>query len=142
MIERIESSVLLSGTGRAGLDRGKTMEQIEWDDFLKVELRVGTIIAAEDFPEARRPAFKLQVDFGNEIGVKKSSAQITKLYKKEDLIGKQVMAVVNFPAKQIGPIMSECLVTGFYDKDGAVVLAVPDPTVVGAGNIGNGERLI
>tara|TARA_B110000091_G_C13594118_1_gene381853 strand:- start:4 stop:432 length:429 start_codon:yes stop_codon:yes gene_type:complete len=142
MIERIESSVLLSGTGRAGLDRGKTMEQIEWDDFLKVQLRVGTIIAAEDFPEARRPAFKLQVDFGNEIGVKKSSAQITKLYKKEDLIGKQVMAVVNFPAKQIGPIMSECLVTGFYDKDGAVVLAVPDPTVVGAGNIGNGERLI
>jgi|TARA_B110000037_G_C16855227_1_gene397631 tRNA-binding protein len=142
MIERIESSVLLSGTGRAGLDRGKTMEQIEWDDFLKVQLRVGTIIAAEDFPEARRPAFKLQVDFGNEIGVKKSSAQITKLYKKEDLIGKQVMAVVNFPAKQIGPIMSECLVTGFYDKDGAVVLAVPDPTVVGAGDIGNGERLI
>jgi|TARA_B110000305_G_scaffold72680_1_gene81529 tRNA-binding protein len=142
MIERIESSVLLSGTGRAGLDRGKTMEQIEWDDFLKVELRVGTIIAAEDFPEARRPAFKLQVDFGNEIGVKKSSAQITKLYKKEDLIGKQVMAVVNFPAKQIGPIMSECLVTGFYDKDGAVVLAVPDPTVVGAGDMGNGERLI
>tara|TARA_B110000902_G_scaffold236478_1_gene282658 strand:- start:165 stop:593 length:429 start_codon:yes stop_codon:yes gene_type:complete len=142
MIERIESSVLLSGTGRAGLDRGKTMEQIEWDDFLKVQLRVGTIIAAEDFPEARRPAFKLQVDFGNEIGVKKSSAQITKLYKKEDLIGKQVMAVVNFPAKQIGPIMSECLVTGFYDKDGAVVLAVPDPTVVGAGDMGNGERLI
>ena len=118
------------------------MEQIEWDDFLKVQLRVGTIIAAEDFPEARRPAFKLQVDFGNEIGVKKSSAQITKLYKKEDLIGKQVMAVVNFPAKQIGPIMSECLVTGFYDKDGAVVLAVPDPCVVVAGDIGNGERLV
>ena len=118
------------------------MKQIEWDDFLKVELRVGTIIAAEDFPEARRPAFKLQVDFGNEIGVKKSSAQITKLYKKEDLIGKQVMAVVNFPAKQIGPIMSECLVTGFYDKDGAVVLAVPDPCVVVAGDIGNGERLV
>ena len=118
------------------------MEQIEWDDFLKVELRVGTIIAAEDFPEARRPAFKLQVDFGEEIGIKKSSAQITKHYKKEDLLGKQVMAVVNFPAKQIGPIMSECLVTGFYDKDGAVVLAVPDPCVVNAGDVANGERLV
>jgi tRNA-binding protein len=118
------------------------MQQIEWEDFLKVELRVGTIVAAEDFPEARRPAFKLQVDFGEEIGIKKSSAQITKLYKKEDLLGKQVMAVVNFPAKQIGPIMSECLVTGFYDKDGAVVLAVPDPAVVSAGDVGNGERLV
>lgn len=118
------------------------MEQIEWNDFLKVELRVGTIIAAEDFPEARRPAFKLRVDFGEEVGIKKSSAQITRLYKKEDLIGKQVMAVVNFPAKQIGPIMSECLVTGFYDKDGAVVLAVPDPSVVGTGDIINGERLV
>jgi tRNA-binding protein len=134
--------VLLSGTGAATRGRGKTMEQIEWEDFLKVELRVGTIIAAEDFPEARRPAFKLQVDFGEEIGIKKSSAQITKLYKKEDLVGKQVMAVVNFPAKQIGPIMSECLVTGFYDKDGAVVLAVPDPSVVGVGDVANGERLI
>ncbi len=118
------------------------MEEIEWSDFLKVELRVGTIIAAEDFPEARRPAFKLQVDFGAEIGVKKSSAQITKLYKKEDLVGKQVMAVVNFPVKQIGPFMSECLVTGFYDKDGAVVLAVPDPCVVGVGDVANGERLV
>lgn len=118
------------------------MAEIEWEDFLKVELRVGTIIAAEDFPEARRPAFKLQVDFGEEIGIKKSSAQITKLYKKEDLVGKQVMAVVNFPAKQIGPIMSECLVTGFYDKDGAVVLAVPDPSVVGTGDVTNGERLV
>ena len=119
------------------------MERIEWEDFLKVELRVGTIIAAEDFPEARRPAFKLQVNFGEEIGVKKSSAQITTLYKKEeDLIGKQVMAVVNFPVKQIGPIMSECLVTGFYDKDGAVVLAVPDPSVTGNGDVANGKRLI
>ena len=122
------------------------MQQIEWDDFLKVELRVGTIVAAEDFPEARRPAFKLQVDFGVEIGVKKSSAQITELYKKEDLIGKQVMAVVNFPAKQIGPIMSECLVTGFYNSDGAVVLAVPDPSVIdndsGTGDVNNGERLV
>ena len=118
------------------------MQEIEWEDFLKVELRVGTIIAAEDFPEARRPAFKLRVDFGEDIGIKKSSAQITKLYRKEDLIGKQVMAVVNFPAKQIGPIMSECLVTGFYDMDGAVVLAVPDPSVVGSTDVGNGERLV
>ena len=122
------------------------MQQIEWDDFLRVELRVGTIVAAEDFPEARRPAFKLQVDFGAELGVKKSSAQITELYKKEDLIGKQVMAVVNFPPKQIGPIMSECLVTGFYNTDGAVVLAVPDPTVIDKGSdtsdVGNGERLV
>ncbi len=123
-------------------ERGKKMKQIQWEDFLKVELRVGTIIAAEDFPEARRPAFKLQVDFGEEIGIKKSSAQITQLYKKEDLVGKQVMAVVNFPAKQIGPIMSECLVTGFYDKDGAVVLAVPDPSVLGTGDVTNGERLV
>ena len=123
-------------------ERGKKMKQIQWEDFLKVELRVGTIIAAEDFPEARRPAFKLQVDFGEEIGIKKSSAQITQLYNKEDLVGKQVMAVVNFPAKQIGPIMSECLVTGFYDKDGAVVLAVPDPSVLGTGDVTNGERLV
>lgn len=120
------------------------MQEIEWDDFLKVELRVGTIIAADDFPEARRPAYKLQVDFGEEIGVKKSSAQITDLYRKEELVGKQVMAVVNFPAKQIGPIMSECLVTGFYNKDGAVVLAVPDPSVTkdAPGVVGDGERLV
>ncbi|MEX0964443.1 MAG: tRNA-binding protein [Pseudohongiellaceae bacterium] len=122
------------------------MQEIEWDDFLKVELRVGTIVAAEDFPEARRPAYKLQVDFGAEIGVKKSSAQITELYRKEDLIGKRVMAVVNFPAKQIGPIMSECLVTGFYNRAGAVVLAVPDPSVTnndaGTADVANGERLV
>jgi len=105
------------------------MELIEWQDFQKVEIRVGTILEVEDFPEARNPAFKLRVDFGPEIGVKKSSAQITDLYCKQDLIGKQVMAVVNFPAKQIGPMMSECLVTGFHNAEGAVVLVSPDQPV-------------
>ena len=105
------------------------METISWADFDKVELRVGTIIGVEDFPEARKPAFKLRVDFGEEIGVKKSSAQITDLYNREDLIGRQVLAVVNFPSKQIGPMRSECLVTGFHREDGAVVLARPDSDV-------------
>lgn len=111
------------------------MGQIEWSDFQKVEIRVGTIIEVEDFPEARKPAYKLKVDFGPEVGVKKSSAQITDLYTKQTLLGKRVVAVINFPPKQIGPIMSECLVTGFHREDGAVVLAVPD------GDVPNGERL-
>ncbi|MGB3492056.1 MAG: tRNA-binding protein [Elainellaceae cyanobacterium] len=111
------------------------MNQIEWADFQNVELRLGTIIAVEDFPEARKPAFKLKIDFGEAIGIKKSSAQITDLYTKESLLGKRVMAVVNFPPKQIGPFMSECLVTGFHRDDGAVVLAVPD------GDVPNGARL-
>lgn len=102
---------------------------IDWDDFQKVDIRVGTIVEVEDFPEARRPAFKLMVDFGQEIGIKKSSAQITDLYNKQELMGKRVLAVVNFPAKQIGPIMSECLVTGFHRQDGSVVLATVDKDV-------------
>ncbi len=102
------------------------MNFISWADFEKVELRVGTILSAEEFPEARKPAYILKVDFGEAIGIRKWSAQITDLYGVEELIGKQVVAVVNFPPKQIGPIRSECLVTGFYNSDGKVVLAVPD----------------
>jgi len=105
------------------------MEQISWDDFSRVELRVGTIIRAEEFPEARKPAYKLQIDFGEKIGIKKSSAQITDLYTVQELVGRQVIGVVNFPPRQIGPFMSECLVTGFIRDDNSVVLAVPDKEV-------------
>ena len=105
------------------------MDTIVWDDFLKVELRVGRIVAAEVFKEARRPAYKLQVDFGAEIGVKKSSAQITQRYMPEALVGRLVVAVVNFAPKQIGPLMSECLETGFHDAQGHVALCVPDAEV-------------
>ena len=105
------------------------MELIEWNDFLKVELRVGRIVQATVFEKARKPAYILHVDFGEELGVRKSSAQITKLYQPDELIGKLVVAVVNFPKKQIGPIQSECLVTGFHNADGDVVLCVPDVDV-------------
>ncbi|HLR17169.1 MAG TPA: tRNA-binding protein [Alcanivoracaceae bacterium] len=105
------------------------MQFITWQDFTNVELRVGTIIEAQDSPEARNPAYRLRIDFGAEMGVKKSSAQITALYSKEELLGKQIIAVVNFPPKQIGPMMSECLVTGFHREDGAVVLSTPDKPV-------------
>ncbi|HET8869139.1 MAG TPA: tRNA-binding protein [Aquabacterium sp.] len=105
------------------------METIDWQDFIKVELRVGRIVSAEPFPEARKPAYKLMVDFGAELGVRKSSAQITALYAPERLIGKLVVAVVNFPPKQIGPIMSECLVTGFHDERGQVTLCIPEHDV-------------
>ena len=105
------------------------MPWISWDDFAKVELRVGRIASAEVFKEARKPAYKLQVDFGPEIGVKKSSAQITALYTPEQLVGRLVVAVVNFPPKQIGPLMSECLVTGLHDEAGDVWLCVPDGAV-------------
>ncbi len=105
------------------------MDTIGFDDFLKVELRVGRIIHAEVFAAARKPAYILQVDFGEEFGVRKSSAQITDLYTPESLIGKLVVAVINFPAKQIGPLMSECLVTGFHNADGAVTLCAPEHPV-------------
>jgi len=102
---------------------------IKWDDFERVELRVGTIIEVLDFLEAKKPSYKLKIDFGDNIGIKKSSAQITDLYKHEELLGKQVIGVVNFPPKQIGPYISECLITGFVQNDGVVVLAVPDKQV-------------
>lgn len=105
------------------------MDEISWDDFARVELRVGRVLSAEPFPQARKPAYILSVDFGDEIGVKKSSVQITQLYRAEELPGKLVVAVVNFPKKQIGPLMSECLITGFHNERGEVALCVPDRPV-------------
>ena len=105
------------------------METITWDEFTKVELRVGRVISAKPFTEARKPAYILEVDFGGELGIKKSSAQLTALYEAEELVGRLVVAVVNFPKKQIGPIMSECLVTGFHNDNGEVALCVPDKPV-------------
>jgi len=109
---------------------------ITWQDFEKVDIRIGTIIEVENFPQARNPAFILHVDFGKEIGLKKSSSQITDLYTKDQLQGKQVMAVVNFEPKQVGLIMSECLVLGFYRQDKSVVLASSDLPIE------NGSRLL
>lgn len=111
-------------------------DEITFDDFMKVDIRIGTIVEAEPFPEARKPAIKMKIDFGDEIGVKKSSAQITVHYQPQELVGRKVMAVVNFPRRQIGPFMSEVLTLGFTDDAGAIVLACPDKDVP------NGSRLI
>ena len=112
------------------------LQKITWADFEKVELRVGTVLEVLDFPEARRPAWRIRIDFGAAIGVRMSSAQITALYGREDLVGRQVIAVVNFPAKQIGPFRSEVLVTGFHDEQGRVILAIPERPVP------NGSKLL
>ena len=110
-------------------------EMIGFDDFMEVDIRVGTIIETEAFPEARKPAFKLKIDFGDEIGVKKSSAQITTHYNLEDLVGMRVLAVVNFPPRQIGPFMSEVLTLGLPDANGEVVLIQPEQDVPNGGRL-------
>lgn len=112
------------------------MKTISWWDFESVELRAGTVIAVEDFPEARKPAYKITVDFGGEVGIKTSSAQITTHYTKDELLGKQIVWVVNFPPKQIGPFMSEFLCTGFYREDGSVILAIPERDVPNGAKLG------
>ncbi|MBX9809280.1 tRNA-binding protein [Candidatus Gracilibacteria bacterium] len=109
---------------------------ISWEEFESVDIRVGTIIQVEDFPEARKPAYKLWVDFGGGIGIKKTSAQITTNYQKNELIGKQILGVINFPPKQIGTFMSEFLCTGFSREDNSIVLAIPEK------NVENGAKLV
>jgi tRNA-binding protein len=112
------------------------MDQITWEQFEAVEIRVGTILEVEPFPEARKPAYRIVADFGPGIGVKRSSARITDLYRREELVGRQIVGVVNFPAKQIGPVRSEFLVAGFYTPDGSVVLAVPERPVPNGAKLG------
>ena len=112
------------------------MEEISWDEFAIVELRVGTIVEVEDFVEARKPAYKVKADFGPEIGVRRASAQITVHYSKQDLLGRQIVGVVNFPPKQIGPIRSEFLLTGFYRNDKSVVIAIPEREVPNGAKLG------
>lgn len=109
---------------------------LSWEEFEKVEMRIGTILEVNDFPEARKPAYQLTIDFGDEIGIKKTSAQITKRYNKEELIGKQIVAVVNFPKKQIGKFMSECLVLGSVGEENDIVLLSSDQKVANGLRIG------
>ena len=109
---------------------------ISWDDFEKIDMRIGTIIGVNDFPKARKPAYQLTIDFGEGIGIKKSSAQITAHYKKEELLNRQVIAVVNFPAKQIADFISECLVLGVYDENNDVILLYPEKFVSNGNKIG------
>ena len=112
------------------------MTLIQWEDFERVELRAGTVLEVKEFPEARKPAYQLRIDFGVDIGIRQSSAQIKDLYTLEELLGKQLICVLNFPPKQIGPFVSECLVTGLYREDGKVVLAVPDKEVQNGAGLG------
>ena len=119
----------------AAREQTEFMDTISFDDFLKVDIRIGTVIEVLPFPEARKPAFKMTIDFGPEIGVRKTSAQVTVRYTMAELLGRKVAAVVNFPAKQIGPFLSECLVLGFPDDKGAVVLVDVDRTVPNGGRL-------
>jgi tRNA-binding protein len=135
ILSRIEASPARMLASGAACQQDEDAMTIAYEDFTKVDVRVGTIVAAEPYPEARRPAYKLQVDFGAEIGMKKSSAQCTVHYRLEELVGKQVAAVVNFPPKQIGKFMSEVLVLGFPDAAGNVVLIVPDKPVPNGGRM-------
>ncbi|XPV77371.1 MAG: tRNA-binding protein [Desulfovibrio sp.] len=112
------------------------MSTISWEDFEKIDIRIGTVLRAEEFPEARNPSFKVWVDFGEKIGIKKTSAQITDYYDIQTLVGRQVVGVVNFPPRQIGPFMSEFLLTGFYTEEGGVVLAAPERTVQNGAKFG------
>jgi tRNA-binding protein len=125
--------------GSSGADPGDDTTPLTWDEFERVDLRVGTIVEATPFPEARRPAWKLRVDLGPELGQRRSSAQLTDLYEPHDLVGRRVLCVVNFPPRQVGPMMSEVLVTGLHRPDGAVVLATVDPDH--AATLPDGARL-